>query len=285
MSADGVRLFRCQWLPDGWTTGSERTAATAPLKGPPLVVVVHGYGDHSGRYAELAGFLVQKGMAVLAQDSRGHGQSGGQRGYVSQFDEYVRELSDFIDWVSTEHTGHPLVVLGHSNGGLIALRAVQQRVPGVDALIVTSPLLRLQSRRKPLPDSIARLLAAIVPRLPLPNGLDPRDVTHDEQWVAHTRGDRLCLHWATPGWYWQALIAGQEALAAACLVELPTLIVSAEADSIAEPTAIKELFDALLSGDKQHWVQAGSFHEPLHETNRLLLFESLAEWIATRLNS
>lgn len=278
-SGDGVKLFRRQWLPPR-APGSQGTSDSS---GHPVVVILHGYGDHSGRYDELASFLARQGMTVVAFDARGHGRSGGQRGYAATLDDYCRDVSELLHWVRERHVGQPVALLGHSNGGLVALRTVQQGLIEVDALVLTSPFLRLQPHRKPMPDKLAQVLSTLLPRLPLPNGLRPEHLTHDKQWIERTRNDRQCLHWATPRWYWQALVAGKLGLQEAFRVTNPTLVISAEKDSIADPAAMAELFEGLASEDKQHWVRTGAFHEPLQETDRVTLFEELAAWLRKRL--
>lgn len=282
-TSDGIELYRRYWLPDSWKLGGTSKDSRGASTQSPVVVILHGYGDHSGRYNEVAEFLVARGMAVLAYDALGHGHSPGQRGYIAAFDQYVGHAIEFIAKAQREFPGHPLVLLGHSNGGLVALRAVQRGLTGLAALVLSSPVVQLHSSRRPVPDVVAKWLSKLLPRLPLPTGLRPEDVTHDQSWIDRTRNDRLCLRTATPRWYWEARLAGQRVIADASKVQIPTLVICAEADTIAVPQAMMDLVEAFPHRNKELWVRPGAFHEPLNETCRVSLFDSLAAWIEKQL--
>src|SRR5690606_5365987 len=100
---DGETIFHQAWLPDGTPRA--------------VVLLVHGLGEHSGRYAHVASALVTAGCAVYALDHRGHGRSTGRRAFVRSYDEFLRDLHQFRGLIGREHPGAPLVLLGHSMGG------------------------------------------------------------------------------------------------------------------------------------------------------------------------
>jgi len=110
--AGGVRLYRCH------------VPAIVQRPGSPVLVVMHGYGEHCRRYDELARFLARRGIGIASFDARGHGRSAGQRGYVRDFEDYVDDLCVFFDAVARSEPDRSVALLGHSNGGLIALLAV-----------------------------------------------------------------------------------------------------------------------------------------------------------------
>src|SRR5690606_31725611 len=122
------------------------------------------------------------------------------------------------------HPARPLVPFGHSNGALIVLRAVQAGVEGAVGLVLTGPLLGLPPARRAVPDPLARLLSAALPRLPVPNGIRSEDLTHDEALREAHRRDRRVHRVATPRWYWEMTLAARAALADAGRVTLPLLI-------------------------------------------------------------
>jgi len=147
-AADGLRLARRSWLP-----AREPVAALA---------VVHGYGEHSGRYAELAGVLAVAGYAVHAYDLRGHGRSGGRRGHVGRFSEYLDDTGLFLAAVRGDEPGRPVVLLGHSLGGLITASYVQQRPTGdLTGLALSSPFLRLTVPVSAFKVAAARVLSVV----------------------------------------------------------------------------------------------------------------------------
>jgi len=124
--AQEVSIFRRAWLPE----------ATTPRA---VLVLAHGMSEHSGRYDRLGRFLAAGGVAVHALDHRGHGRSGGEMGTVERFSDFLDDLSTFLSIVRTEHPTGPLVLLGHSMGGLIATAYVLERQPQPDLFILSGP--------------------------------------------------------------------------------------------------------------------------------------------------
>jgi alpha-beta hydrolase superfamily lysophospholipase len=242
-------------------------------------LIVHGYGEHCGRYDPVMRFLAERGHAVTAFDARGHGRSGGQRGYVSGFDAYVDDLAVVAERVRALWPGSPLIVLGHSNGGLTAIRAVERKRVDPAGLVVTNPLIALRRRRRPVPDAVASLLSKILPRLPLPSGVRPGDLTHDEALLEALAQDRLVHRVGTPRWYWSATLAGREALARARELSVPLLVVLGDADPLVDPDRALEFFEAAGSSDKRLLTRAGERHEVLNELDRTTLFAEIAVWL------
>jgi alpha-beta hydrolase superfamily lysophospholipase len=269
----GLRLYHCEFVPDRL----ERGAA--------LVVLMHGYGEHCRRYDDFARYLARRGHVVCSMDARGHGRSQGQRGYVRAYADSVDDFADFVRRAQVRHAsastskGLPLVVLGHSNGGLIAVRAVQAGVLEPRGLVLTSPLLGLRHQRRAVPDAVARVLSAVVPRLPAPNGIRSEDLTHDPVLLEAHRRDRWVHGVATSRWYWSMTLATRAALAAAPSVRLPLLIAQAELDPIVDPAAVAAFYARAGSADKRLIVRPGAHHEVLNETARHELFAIASEWI------
>jgi len=264
----GPSLYRCELAP-------ERKRA--------LLVLMHGYGEHCRRYDELARYLVARGVVVCRMDARGHGRSPGQRGYVRRFAEYVDDLVALVASAAARHEGLPLFVLGHSNGGLIAARALQRGLGGVRGLVLTSPLLGLRARHRPVPDAVARALSWALPRLPLPSGLDAAELTHDLALRELHAQDPWIVRVATPRWYWEATLAGRAALADAPRLDTPLLVVQGEDDPIVEPALAEQLCERARSPDKRCLMRPGELHEVLNEVGREQLFASIADWLEQRL--
>jgi alpha-beta hydrolase superfamily lysophospholipase len=263
-------LYHCEFVPDR----RDESGVGA------LVVLMHGYGEHCRRYDEVARYLAQGGHVVCALDARGHGRSPGQRGYVSDYGDYLHDLAAFVALARARHGTRPLVLLGHSNGGLIVLRAVQTGVVGdVRGLMLTSPLLGLRPKRT-IPDFAARALSALAPRLPVPNGIHSEDLTHDPALREAHRRDRWVHGVATPRWYWTMTLASRAALDEAQRVSVPLLIAQAELDPIVDPAIVAEFHARAGSADKRLIVRSGEFHEVLNETRRQELFAISSAWMA-----
>lgn len=268
MQRGNVRLYHCDWQP-----------AAPRQEGSALLVVMHGYAEHCRRYDELAEYLLDRGHGVLRLDARGHGRSGGQRGHVGDFSEYVADLRAFLEPVMERHPGRACFMLGHSNGGLVAIRAVQQGLSGLQGLVLTSPLLDLRPRQKPVPDIVARWLSWAVARLPLPNGIHARDLTRDPAIRDAHGADPWVNRRATPRWYWSMTESARQALALAGTITLPLLVVTGELDPIVEPARAGEFHAAAASPDKQLVVRPGALHEVLNELDRSELFVLIADWM------
>lgn len=264
----GARLFFTEWAPAACDRGASARA---------IVVVMHGFGEHSGRYDEFAGYLVARGYAVARIDARGHGRSSGRRGHVSDYDDYVGDLAAFALDIAHRHSGSKLILLGHSNGGLAAIRCVQRELIQPHALVLTSPLLRL--RKQPVPDGLARVLSRFLPALPLPNGIRSEDLTRDTQLRAAHASDRWVHKVATPRWYWEMREAQRQALADAPRITLPLLTICAELDALVDPAATIDFHGRAASLDKELVVRSGEYHEVLNEIARLESFERIASWM------
>ena len=265
-AADGLRLARRSWLP-----AREPVAALA---------VVHGYGEHSGRYAELAGVLAVAGYAVHAYDLRGHGRSGGRRGHVGRFSEYLDDTGLFLAAVRGDEPGRPVVLLGHSLGGLITASYVQQRPTGdLTGLALSSPFLRLTVPVSAFKVAAARVLSVVAPTVDVGNPLDAAALSHDQAVVDLYRTDPLNHHDATARWGAEVLAAQRAALAAAPSISLPLIVQYGGADAVADPAAGRELFARAASADKTVYCYPGYYHEIFNETGRAEVLADLASWL------
>jgi alpha-beta hydrolase superfamily lysophospholipase len=251
---------------------AETFAPTGPPRG--VVVITHGYAEHCGRYREVAHVAVQAGWAALAYDVRGHGHSTGQRGYIENFDIYLQDLAAAQATARTlVPTTAPLVLLGHSNGGLITLRALTSGVAATGA-IISSPFLAL---RLPVPGYkklLARVASRLLPTLSMPNDLRVEDLTADLQKQAERTADKLCFDVATARWFTEAMRAGAHVAAHAAEIKVPTLWLVGGADPIADPAASRRVADQ-VKGATYHDLQ-GFRHEVLNEIDRARVFDLIA---------
>src|SRR3954454_16762750 len=124
-----------------WTPGVEPRA---------VVVLVHGYGEHMGRYTSVIEALLGRGYAVYTLDHRGHGGSDGLRAHVEHFDYFVDDLDLLVRKAHEAYPRHPLVMIGHSMGGLIAVRYALRHQKRLNALVVTGPALQVGDDVSPL---------------------------------------------------------------------------------------------------------------------------------------
>jgi lysophospholipase len=242
--------------------------------------IVHGYGEHGGRYRGLAEDMAARGYAVHVYDLRGHGRSGGRRGHLDRFNDYLDDTAVYLDAVREEHPGRQVYLLGHSLGGLIASAYVEDRPADVLAgLILSSPFLRLGMPVPPLKLSAARLLSIVAPTVNVGNTVLAAALSHDQEVVTAYGTDPLNHHVATARWAAEVVAAQSAALSAADRIRLPLLLLDGDADAVADPQAGRELFARAVSPDKTEHCYEGFYHEIFNETGRDAVFADLAAWL------
>jgi alpha-beta hydrolase superfamily lysophospholipase len=266
--------------PDGVKLHYQWHRPTAPKA---TLLVVHGYGEHGGRYADLAAHLNQRDLAVLAFDYRGHGQSGGQRGYCDRFDDFLRDLETAL--AEARRPGLPLYVLGHSHGGLILLRALsapEARWAGISGVILSSPYLGLAMELGTLKKLAGRAASRLVPRLSMDNGIDPAILSHSLDIVQGYATDRHCHHVATARWFTEAEAAQAFVAKNVGALAVPSLWLVAGADKLADATRTQKVYE-YAGGRKSIVTYAGFFHEVLNEAERHTVYSDLDDWLLTRM--
>lgn len=270
-SSDGTRLHG-EW---------HHPPAGVAVRGP--AVVLHGYGDHGGRYVEVCRRLADAGWPAFAVDYRGHGRAAGRRGHVMQFSEYLEDLDAALARARAAVPEGPLVLVAHSHGGLVALRALcdperPTAVP-VDALALSSPFLGV-GMPVPKPKIIAgRIASRLIPTLALPSGLRIEDFTHDEDKRRETRADGLRHEVATARWFTEATAAQAWVLANAGGLRVPSSWQIGGADPVVSVPATRAAY-AAAGGDKTLKVYEGDFHEIFNEVDRGVVFRDLLDWIS-----
>lgn len=244
------------------------------------VVVVHGYGEHGGRYRETAAALAGHGWGVLSYDQRGHGQSPGRRGVLRRFDDLVDDLHAVVDQ-APEYlpSGGPTVVLGHSMGGLVAVRFVQTRRPRLGGVILSAPWLGPVLGMAWWQRLLSRFLVRLAPDLAISSPLDPTVLTRDPGEAARRSADPLVHDKASAG-----LMARVEAVRGAALAEplpegLPVLVLVPGDDRL------------LDQGPTLRWARRhppeqlrlaelpGRRHEPLNDVGRRRVRRLVADWL------
>jgi alpha-beta hydrolase superfamily lysophospholipase len=251
----------------------------AVLRG--VVLVVHGLGEHAGRYDQVAGRLNAWGFAVRGYDLYGHGESGGPRGGLSDDNRLLNDLADIID-STRKHMppGCPLILLGHSLGGLVAARFASLRMRPIDALILSSPAL------DPALNYFQKLLLALLPRiapdLRVSNGLDVTRLSHDPSVVAAYKADKLVHDRISARLARFIAEAGKATLAVAPGWTIPTLLMYAGQDKLVAPSgsrAFTRLAPRTLVAS--HCFDE-MYHEIFNEADPAPVFATLKDWLNER---
>lgn len=265
--SDGTQRYQQFWRPQHSKAG---------------VVIVHGYAEHSGRYADFAVQLAQRDFAVYTFDLRGHGYSEGERGYVNSLNESAADLEIFIQLVREQEVSQSLFLLGHSMGGTIAtLFALQsEQSHTLQGLILSGPFLK--ARLAALLIHPLSILSRFAPLLPTIR-LDSSTISRDATVVQRYQLDPLVYHNRLPSQTALALLQATEQIQTQqqhlCL---PLLILHGTADRLATITGSQLLYAQAQAPDKTLKTYAGLYHEVLNESDPQVL-EDLITWLNQRL--
>ena len=245
-----------------------------------IVVVTHGYAEHCGRYHELAHVIVAAGWAALTYDVRGHGQSPGARGAIDRFTTYLDDLGA----AQTTARGivpapAPMVLLGHSHGSLITLRALcDDRAPQAIAAIVSSPYLALRLAVPGYKKVLAKVASRIAPNFAQPNAIRSEDLTHDPDKRKEHDADKLCFEIATARWFAESSAAQEFVAKHAERITVPTTWLVGGADPITDPSQSRRI--AARVTNAQYHDFAGLLHEVFNETDRAKVFHEVTKTLA-----
>ena len=262
-AADGARLALRREAARG-----ERRAA---------LVLVHGFGDHSGRYAHVADWLAGRGIAVFALDQRGHGRSPGPRGHVARFAQYLSDIVALRRLVAAETPG-PQLLLGHSFGGLVVLRFLETAPAGLAGAAVTSPLVDVSMPVPRWKMLLGRALADLAPALPFRMGVEYGHLSTDPAIEAQVENDPLHHDVMSPRAYFESLQARRALCAESGRIAVPVFFGLAGDDRIASLPAARA-FALGLVADVTLKVYDGFYHEVLHERDRARVLDDLGLWM------
>jgi alpha-beta hydrolase superfamily lysophospholipase len=243
-----------------------------------VVLLVHGLGEHAGRYEELARRLNSQGFAVRGYDHYGHGESGGVRGGLPSDQRLVEDLADVLSSTRKRMDAKtPLILLGHSMGGLVAAHLVAQGLGRVDGLVLSSPALDpgLNAFQKLL----LAVLPSVAPNLRVRNGLDPTWISHDPQVVQAYQKDRL-IHDRISGRLARYIAeGGPVVLAAAPRWQVPTLLMYAGSDKLVSPRGSAAFAKAAPARVVEVQAYPELYHEIFNELERGPVYERLQAWL------
>jgi acylglycerol lipase len=229
------------------------------------ILFLHGWCDHAGRWTGFAQRLVDAGFAVYLLDQRGHGRSGGRRGHLSRFSQMLGDLQAFRRVVRRRRKELPHVLIGHSFGGLVALRYLEtQPSDPVTATLVVSPWLALASAPPVWKTLLARMMADLWPTLPIPSGIDAALLSRDPAVNAAYEADRAVHRVTTPGGWREIQWAQSAVVTDGERIDTPVLFLLGGEDRIVDAHAARAFADGLSAPAPVQWYPE-MFHELLHD--------------------
>jgi acylglycerol lipase len=273
LAEDMVRIFYQCWIVD---------------KPKGVLIISHGLGDHSGRYMNLIETLAGKNISIYALDHRGHGRSGGKRGHVDSFMKYIIDLKQLMDdIVSKENKNIPIILLGHSMGGLIAAKYALTYPGDLNGMILSAPSLIPAVKVPKIKILLGRILSKIAPTKTLNNELDPADISTDLDVVKAYREDPLVHDRVSARWYTEFINTAADCLKRASEIRMPLLLVHGTGDKMVSVESSKQIYDKSESTDKQIHFFNGLFHETMNEKfeGRKKVLKLISDWIILKVSA
>ena len=262
-SADGTTLsFR------GWPIDGARVT----------FAVIHGLGEHAGRYERFASGMAKWGMGTFALDLRGHGKSPGQRGHVDSWSQWTDDASAFLRHIEGLTTAE-VVPLGHSFGGAVLLSAVLAgKLAASRRFVLSSPALQVKVAVPGWKVSLGKVASSVAPRLALSNEVDPKTVSRIPEVVEAYRTDPLVHDKISSRTYTEWKRAADEILARAGEIMVPFLILAGTDDMLIDPKGSEALHAKAAAMSELHLLP-GRYHEPFNDRDSDEVFQMIADWI------
>ncbi len=262
---------------DGARLALRRARAAGRTRG--ALILLHGFGDHSGRYAETASWFAERGVSVWALDQRGHGRTPGRRGHVSRFAQFVSDVAALRKLVSGEEPA-PQLLLGHSLGAIVVLRYLETAPEGLAGAVVSSPWLAETMGVPVWRRALARVLLDVRPALPVATGLNVAHLSTDPAVGQEARSDPLYHRVMTARSYREVRQAQRAVVEEGDRIAVPLLFLLAGDDRIVSRSAAEAFARRLeRAGRATVRVYDGFFHEIFHEPQRARVFRDVEQWL------
>lgn len=267
-TSDGTRLFTQRWQAD---------AARA------AVLLVHGYAEHSGRYAHVARYLQARGTSVYTYDQRGFGRSDGRRALVTSFDRLLDDLQRVIDRTRRHLSDDvPLFLMGHSMGGAVCALYAIERTQAFQGLILSSPAVEVDDDIAPVLRHLAGVIGRLAPTLPTIRTPDDA-ISRDPAVIAAAEADPLNYHGRVLAGTGAAFLrAAQRIQTHMAAIALPLLVFHGTADKLTDPGASRMLYEQARSPDKTLNLYDGLYHETLNEPEKEQVLADIVDWLDAR---
>jgi lysophospholipase len=265
-SPDGLRLYYQRWVrPD--------------VEARRVVVLVHGFADHSGRYEWLVQDLTAHGAVVYAYDQRGNGNSEGKRGHVMDLADFERDLAKFYELAITNEPGLERVLLAHSTGAIWAVPFAIEHSDRVDRFILSAPALILAVKAPAWKTTLGKVLAGVAPTVTMSAGFHPALVSRDETVVEKNIKDPLVTQAITTRYYREVYLKGAPAaLARIEELTMPLLVIQGSEDRLVS-TQVAEEFRQRAKAPHEVVVYPGSRHETYNDLDRERVFADIERWL------
>ena len=263
-SSDGEEMFARGWTPPG--------------KPKAIITLIHGHGEHTGRYAHVGSALAENGYALLGFDLRGNGKSGGKRGHTPSYSALLDDISAFLRQMEVKYPGLPRFLYGHSLGGNLVLNYTLRNKPKLHGVIATGPWLKLAFNPPAPKVMLGKLMNNLAPGFTQASGLETRALSHDDAVVSAYENDPLVHDKISARLFISIYESGLWALEHAAEFPIPLLLMHGSADRVTSCEASKEF--AEKAGSKATFkMWDGLFHEIHNEPEKAKVIQVMLDWL------
>lgn len=243
-----------------------------------IICLIHGMGEHSGRYTHVAKYFNDHQISFYTMDLRGHGRSQGKRGHMSSYESMMQDIALLIETAALQNTGVPIFLYGHSMGGNLVLNYGIRSGEGICGIIATSPYLRRGFELPIWKIKLATILKRVFPSLSQSTGLDVNFLSKDKRNIEAYAKDPLVHDKITPAFFVEIEKAGRYALQNAANLKVPTLLVHGSADKITDPLASAAFARNNVEKCTFKLLQGG-YHELHNDDEKDVLFTEVLSFI------
>ena len=262
--ADGIDLYYQAWTPDGPSRAN--------------LIIVHGFGEHTGRWQNVLAYFPPRGYSMYIYDQRGHGRSPGQRGYIDEWAQFRTDLGCFVDLVSQQAPDQPCFLYGMSMGGLVILDYCLHHPEGLAGAIVSAPAIG-EIGLPPAMFLLARLLDKVWPRFSMENPISADLISRDPAWVKFLLSDPLSHGKGTPRLLIQIQKTKAWVKAHAAEWRLPLLVLHGTADAFASIEGSRQFVSSVNRQEARLIEYQGGYHELHNDIIKDQVFEDLSRWL------
>lgn len=264
-----INIYYQAWLPD------ENVKA--------VILIVHGIGEHCGRYMNVVNHFVPLGCAIYGLDHIGHGKSGGEQEIVKKFDDFTDTLRIFYEMIAAWQSGKPIFILGHSMGGAITSYYLIDHQDDFNGAIISAPAVKIGEGISSFTIFMSKILSAIAPKMGV-LALDASAISRDPEVVEAYINDPLVFHGKTPARLGtEVLSAMMRITEEADKMSLPMIIVQGSDDLLVDPSGAQMLYDKTSSTDKTINIYDGMYHEVFNEPDRDRVLIDVEDWLESHL--
>jgi len=266
-TSHNVKMFAQKWTPDKSIKAS--------------IILIHGFGEHSSRYANMAKFYCDHQIQVLAFDIYGHGQSGGVRGHVPDQFTYFNDLDEFIQQTKKDVLEKPVFLYGHSMGGMIVLAYVLKKHPAFTGIITTSPLIDTAKPMDGFTKTLAKIMNVLAPRMVMDSGLDRNYLSRDTKIVDAYNADPYVFGKVSTR-LGAFMVDTQKFIREhATEFDQPLLMMVGTDEKIVSKPEIDTFMQSVPQGTYKIWD--GYYHELHNEPGKEQVFEYTLAWMRDRM--